>query len=130
MKHTLTRTGNRPLTFEGELVAHESTQIVNGKDHSRWHEITLYRATSGKFVIHVAYRTQWQGELDYEDVETCLGIDGATDWLRYEYDPCEHLVGYPEGSQFWTKQAKLMDDLTERYRNAVSNILKDFPEEI
>jgi hypothetical protein len=130
MKHTLTRTGNRPLAFEGEQIAHESTQIVNGKDHNRWHEITLYRAASSKFVIHIAYRTQWQGELDHDDAEAFNNTDEMIEWIRTKYSPGQFVSGFPEGPQFNYKRGRALHDLWDRYHHAVSHLLKEFPEDL
>ena len=125
---TLERTGNRPLQFEGEEIAHSDTQWSHGKDASRWHELTLYREKNGRYFLHIVYKTRWKGELENHTVEECGDGERLAEYLQYEYDPTGFLVGYPHGQQFEEKQARLVRDITARYQHAVSELLADLPE--
>jgi hypothetical protein len=132
-KITITRTGNRPLSFEGKLIADSDSQNMRGGS-SRWHELALYELANGKYVVHVKFRTQWQGELPRDDAEIRDTIERIADYLRGEYDPSMACVRLGrEGSGYDSireKEARRMAELQERYDMAVSALLAELPEEI
>lgn len=97
--YTLKRTGNRPLRFEGDLVAEESTKVMNGQENNRWHEFHLYRTSGGCFFLSVTYDSHWQGEERHCQVEELGSIESVTKFLRHEYDPLEFTAIWPEGSR-------------------------------
>lgn len=59
---TLHNDRGRNLRFRGEKVAGVSNRSYSGPRQSRWTEIDAYRTQSGRLVVHVVRRTQWQGE--------------------------------------------------------------------
>ena len=103
-------TGRLPLKLTGVILAQESTEVVNGSDRNRWHQVDVYQAT--KFVAHVQWRSRWQGE---QPNDTCLVDDtlrGLAERLL-AYDPLEFLVGFPEGAQFERKQERLEQSIID-----------------
>lgn len=129
-RYELERTGDRPLAFEGELLAEASTRTTDGFGSSRWHEMAVYRTHGGRIVLAVTWRTRWQGELDHHDVWILDTADEVADALK-GYAPTMYLMGFPPGRQFSEKQARLERDLTARYESAVSEVLAALgPEEI
>lgn len=78
---TLQRTGRRPVSFTGELLARVETSseqasgiYSGGVGHSS--EVRVYRAEfSGRYVVAVTRYSQWQGELTTHEVE--LFEDGS-----------------------------------------------------
>jgi len=127
-EYTVSRTGDAPLKFKGEMVASADGKWFNGKDQNRWHEITIFRTAGGKYVLSIEYRTQWQGEADAHDVEVCDDIEKVVDFLRF-HDPLEHLAGYPRGVQgFEEKQAALEESLRRRWDALLTEVLGEIPE--
>ena len=129
---TLTRTGDRPLTFEGDQIASANSRWAKGQESNRWHELCLYETTTNKFVLHIAYRTQWQGELNRDEALILSDIADVAMELR-AYDPGAGTATGPVGlgyEQFHQKQMKRLDDLRARYESAVSELLADMPERL
>ena len=124
----LERTGDRPLEFEGEIIAESDSRSVSGQDANRWHELTLYRTVSGKLILSITYCSQWQGEMEHHLVEETTEEDIAG--ILKCYDPCEFISGFPPYPQFQDKQARIEKDLRLRYEKAVSELLADLPEKI
>jgi len=128
---TLDRTGDRPLKFRGELIAEGDSQIIQGSDHNRWHELALYRHEDReRYILAIGYRTQWQGEAAHDDVFVCLSAAEACEIIRSTL-PTEHLMGFPLGDQYAGKQARLEKDLETRFFLAAEPLLKALgPEEL
>lgn len=127
----LPRTGLAPLKFRGELVAWSDGSRQGGREQNRWHELAVYRTAGGKFVVSVEYHTRWQGEQGHE---VAAVVDGPADVVRKlaEYDPAEDVQGYPPGPAYADKQARLVADVTRRYKAQVSEVLagEEFAEEV
>lgn len=122
-QHTLARTGQAPLKFTGELLKESDDERHN----NRWHELAVYRTTGGRYVVRIAYRTLWQGELARYAAEVVGGPDGVSRVLR-NYDPCGPVTGYPLGAAYAERQARLMADIRNRYNAQVSELLASAPE--
>lgn len=121
-EHTVPRTGQAPLTFRGECLASADGEVQGGKDRNRWHEISVYRTPKGAYVVRVAYKTRWQGELDHDFAETTTDASAVATILR-GYDPTEFVQGFPEGAAYESKQARMLADLRLRYESLVSEAL-------
>lgn len=61
MDFTLPRTGDRDLSFQGDLLATSSSRRGNAR---RWLELSLYRTTAGSYVVYGVGRTQVPDEVD------------------------------------------------------------------
>ena len=70
-QHVIERDGDMPLRFSGTAVGTASS-YEPGKD--RWTELTLYRTTSEKYVLHEEGMTDVDGE---EDRSTGWAADDA-----------------------------------------------------
>lgn len=122
----LERTGDAPLTFEGELIAESDGKFAAGKEQNRWHDIRLYKTAGGNYVLAVEFHTQWQGELPFF-FATQTSPEGIVEELRM-FDPCSPVMGFPPGPQYSDRQQNLMDWIEKRFRNQVSEILKNCEE--
>jgi len=113
------RTGNAPLEFDGERIAHATS---GNRDAARWHDLALYRTAGGKLVLEVVYRTRWQGEIEhFHGVVTDEA--SAADELQM-FDPMRAVMGFPPGGQYEQKQARLEQTLRAGYESAVSELLE------
>lgn len=125
---TLTRTGDRPLEFEGAEVASADTRQTQGPCENRWWNLALYRADSGKYVLHIGYRTQWQGEHATDTVYVADDAASAAELLHaHPYTAGIH--GYPPGRD--DRQARLEQMLRQCWEAGITELLADIePERI
>jgi hypothetical protein len=70
----LSRSGKRPLAFNGEQIATATT-----KDHNstRWTNIEVYETDQGMWIVGIANITCWQGERDSFSAEVFRDLDKA-----------------------------------------------------
>lgn len=125
-EYVLKRTGDRPLKFNGELVAEVGGKWHAGAEQNRWYEIRVYRTAGGKYVVEVAYETMWQGEDSYHYARVCNTIRDVLEEIEF-FDPLEYLLGYPPHPQFAVKQARLEQSLRQRWSVLVGEILSALP---
>lgn len=125
----ISRTGQPALRLDGYgLVATASSKAPNGPRQNRWHEIDLWCADGmlqgpeQRHCLAIRYRTQWEGELGHDFAELVLRR-GIGDAVR-EYDPLEHVVGYPPGEQYAAKREALHRAIRSGYEHAVSELLE------
>lgn len=123
----LRRTGDVPLAFEGDLLAESNGRVQAGRDHSRWHVLGVYRTKGGTYVVRIAYRTQYQGEMDHDLAMPVADATEVVAELRL-YNPTECVRGFPPHESFYERQAKLMDDIDHRYRRQIADLLSEHPE--
>lgn len=138
---TMPRTGDRPLTFAGELIASADGRRQGGKEANRWHELAVYRTARGNWIAAISYRTCWQGELD-ESLAQHVTVAPSDPPLKEQeigeaiaaffrhYDPTGAVKGYPDGAAYSEKQHKLLADIRFRYQSLVSELLANFAEEV
>lgn len=133
--YSLTRTGNTPLTFTGEQIAAEEGKHHAGREQTRWHNLYLYKTTGGAIVLQVQFCTLYQGELGREDAWILPPSDRKllSAWLgwklsSYCYEIEGRLRGFPAGEAYAKKQARLLQDVKERYLERVSDLLAALPE--
>jgi hypothetical protein len=125
---TLTRTGQPPLDFTGELVAESNGRVVANREQNRWHDLRLYRTAGGQYVLDITYRTEWVGEVSHHWAEI---VEPDTDYLTTllaGIDPCEHLQGFPDHPDFAHRQAKLEAWLRRRFEAQVSELIAQVPD--
>jgi hypothetical protein len=122
MEYTFPRTGKPPLVAEGELLA-EATSKAGDRGYlsQRWHTLTLVRAASGRFVLGIAYRfdRDWGREVPHDYAAV---TDDVAQALQ-DYDPIEHVNGFPPGAQFEKKQQRLLADMQRGYYDACGRLL-------
>lgn len=126
-KITLQRTGNRPLSFLGELVAETTTQTSSGPGESRWWEIALYHADNKKLILSIGYRTRWQSERARDDVIVVESAEEMTDMVR-AHDWATGIYGYDRHPE---KQERLMRTLGACWAEGMTEVLREIgPEEL
>jgi hypothetical protein len=124
--YTLTRSGNVPLSFTGELLAEQAGKWHRGKERSRYFELRLYKTKGGKYIVERVFKTYYKGEAGYNEAFACSTLQDAADVLR-KWDPAELPgVGLPPGKQFEAKQNFLMSNLRHMYQDRMTTLLADF----
>jgi hypothetical protein len=129
---TLTRTGQAPIRFEGELVAEASSRSHEGGPlQNRWHEIEIFLTECGRVLAHVEFCSRHQGEFHHHTVVDVLSPRplSLSSWLQ-SYDYRTGWQGYPSGEHYAERQARIEQAIGDGYRRAVSEVLAEFPEEL
>ena len=110
---TLDRGLQQPLSFTGELVAHQDgtsqrslwQSLVGG---GRWHSLSIFRTREGRWVIYITFRTRVKGELDNREAFWCdQPADLPAVFAQYQQ------VAFP------VIAARMIGDPAVRQRNAV-----------
>ena len=126
--YTLPRTGDAPLSFQGQLVVSSSSQqppTKRGRSEleTHWHELALYVTAAGKHVAAISYRSTWPGELE----DHCARVGTLSNCLRWfrEYDPTGPVRGFPlpHGPSFARRHSALLDQVEHGYDAALSQLL-------
>jgi len=126
-EYTLTRTGDRPLSFTGELLAVADGRIHSGQEQNRWHEIRVYKTAGGKYVLEIEYCTCWQGENSHHRGSVHSNTDALLANLR-DYNPIGRLIGFPPHPTYAEKQARLEESLRQRWETLVTEIFDEIPD--
>lgn len=92
--HTITRTGSRPLEFDGDLIHQDDTRATDGPGNSRWWSLALYRLADGRHVIHLEYQTQWESE---QGISLAWPVADAALVITFleTHNPLDPVRGYP-----------------------------------
>lgn len=121
-RFTIPRYAAAPLAFDGELLATASGQHTRpNKANSRWHELDLYLAESGKYVVAIRFRCSTRHDDPYDDAEVC---QTPADVVRFlgEYDPVEKVRGWPL-QQHAKEDARLREQLTSAFDRLASQVI-------
>lgn len=121
---TLDRSGQAPLQFTGELLSESDGLRQANKEHTRFHNVSIFRTQGGKYVLHICYETRWQGEVGYSWAVT-LSQPWHVAKAIEEYDPTSHVAGYPPHPTYEKRQQRLLEDIRSRWQQQVSDILCD-----
>jgi len=121
MTHKLTRTGDSPLVFDGEIISESDGQWHNGQEQNRYHSLAIYTC-GNRYVVAIEYCTNWQGEGSLALAEVCDDAGQVREFLR-DYDPTAPVVGFPPTKAYTERQKHLMDGIVQRYDAQVSEVL-------
>lgn len=116
---TLTRTGNRPIRFDGEQIASASTKAGQGPAESRWWDLALYRTAAGAYVVQIVYDTLWQGDSSRSDVYSCPDAAAVVDAVR-SHDHRRGIHGYHNPGE---RQERLLRALDAAYQAGITRLL-------
>ena len=81
--YKIRRDGERALAFTGRIIGSADDKSHNS---TRWEAVTIYRTASGRIVVEVEDRTQWQGESDHVRADSFSTATGAIGYLRHSYE--------------------------------------------
>jgi hypothetical protein len=117
-------TGLVPYRFNGSETESWSCQYVQGRDRSRWHEITLYSIdNSDAEVLAISYRTTWAGEVSHTEVYLIEDELEIANSLQL-YDPLKFLIGYPDGEAFRDKKIKQREEISRNWNSLKAEVYK------
>ena len=85
-KHTITRDGDRPIVFTGELIGSGSTHSNQGSNEFRYTDVYIYRTKGGKYVADVQHITRWQGERSTSKAAALNTPAEVVEWLKDDND--------------------------------------------
>lgn len=128
MEVQLLRSGQRPLAFDGELVAVAKSNGEFEKRYRRRFGLALHRTTSGTQILSLAMESDWPSESPGTFAAVVLPAEGTAAAIETQLDAWErveeYIPGYPEGSDNHRKhQAKLMRDLNNHLRGLGAELL-------
>ena len=143
----LSRTGERPIQFEGRQIAAATDGLQPFKkaktDSRRWHELRLFEHQDGRYVVAIGFRTGMETEsprdmaiVCQEQADVVYFLSGVGDPRdntdEHPCDPLECLEGFPDDPRFDQKQRNLEQRVTEDFEQRVTQILDqaNFVEEI
>lgn len=118
--HTLSRSGDSPLKFRGKLIASSGGQQFAGVSRNRWHELSVYSADTGEYVVRIEYHSQWQGESGLAAAHVCGSVADVKRVLR-AHEPIYGHVGYPDRDS--DRQRRLESLIRLQWDEAVSELL-------
>ena len=126
--YTLKRDGQRPLAFDGTLIA-ESRWHDYAHAPTRWYDLSVSQTTSGRYVVAWEYRSQWQGESDHYAAEDVLNLASVATLIE-GFDPCAWLIAYRpliersagQAEHYAARQAQVERALTTAYRAQVRDL--------
>ncbi len=121
-KIRLRRTGQPPLAFQGELVSYAGGRLDKPRERSRWHEIGIWRAVEGDYVVKVSYLSTWPGEAPLETVETRSDAHGVIELLS-NFDCTAPVKGFPLQPEFAARQQQLLAEIRAAYVQVVGAVL-------
>jgi len=78
-KVTLRRDGKRPLQFQGESIANDSTKTLNS---TRWTKADVFKTKGGKYVVGIGHITCWEGESEHYSAESFETLEQVADYLE------------------------------------------------
>lgn len=120
----LTRTGDAPLTFSGRILADVSGKRLGEGDVTRWHDLAIYETAAGQYVVAIAYRTTWKGEMARDTLAVVIDRNELRDALK-RYDPVAHVRGVPPGPQLAEKQARLAAMMRQQWDGLIAMALTE-----
>jgi hypothetical protein len=123
-EHKLPRTGDAPVRFRGAVLADVSGRWYAGRDQSRWHAVKVFRTAAGRHVVSIVYHTQWQGETNTHQVEIVDALHDAVARLR-AFNPVADVIGYPPTEAYSDRQSRLIEDITRRWRDLLTEVLTE-----
>ena len=123
----LPRTGLSAATFKGELLANvDGKNLPGSHKRSRWHEIAVYRAESGRFLVHVAFRVSNQHDSPNDQVRI---FDEPTDAISFLWNfDCTAAVRGWQGEKYERQDATLRTHLANNFDQLVSELSTMIPE--
>lgn len=120
----LTRTGDAPLAFSGRILANVSGKRPGEGDLPRWHDVTIYETAGGQYVVAIAYRTTWKGEIGRDTLAVVTGRSELRDALK-RHDPVAHVQVLPPGPQFAERQARMVAMVRQQWDGLVEMALTE-----
>jgi hypothetical protein len=84
-KYAVKRDGRPPIAFTGEKIGTGETDDGNrGNRGNRGTEVTIYRTKGGRFIAKVRRWSNWQGESERTEAESCATAAEVIDFLKGE----------------------------------------------
>lgn len=126
--HTLSRSGDTPLNFQGDLICGSPGSRQGGVKQVRYHDLAIFRDDLGRYIVQIRYVTSWSGESGHELVQPVCTLGEVVAFCR-AYDPTSHLhprpiyLGAPDRYATWLDHMR--ESLRTRYARQVRTIVCD-----
>jgi hypothetical protein len=116
---TLTRTGQRPLAFDGEEQFRATSRARSGPAETRWWELVIYRTADARAVMELNYLSQWETETEWSTAAVYPTMEALFDALE-QHNPLDPVRGYPDAPHYHAKQRTLEQSLRAAWATLVS----------
>lgn len=125
-EYLIQRSGLNPLKFTGTLIASSRGRDLcpDQENLIRWHDINLYQTSGGKYILHIQYVSEWEGEFSHSYARQ-FAREELGDVLR-DYNPIRYIMGFPPLPQYADKQRSLINWIKRRYDQQVVDLLAKF----
>ena len=128
---TLPRTGMTPIRFTGEILSHVSGRdLPKCESRQRWHELTLYRTDSDRFILHAAFRAETRYETDNDQVRVFDTLFLAAQWL-WQWHATRNCLAAVQGWQLERhreRDAALRRDLLNQMSSLITKLVEQVPQ--
>lgn len=124
--YTLIRSGMRPVSFTGTLLAAASSSRPEGIGAGRWHDLALYRTDAGSCVLEIVARSNEQDEGEHHLVRVGRSL-ADLDSTLLTYNPARILPDSPSADLSEGQLRSLRADLRRRWERAVTELMAPFP---
>ena len=130
--YTIKRTGQSPIKFSGNLLSETGGNYFNGQQLNRYHRLRLYKTASKRYVLEIEYRTCWEGEFDYNEVQAFADSQEVTYFLEtYDHWSKEYIADRLDSDNSRTSQIiKIFKHLVEDLLDPAKIGCDDFVEEL
>lgn len=122
-KIRLSRTALPELEFQGEQVIRLAGEDADGSTDGRWHDVAVYRADDGEWVVSIGYRTRQENETPDDFVETARSPKEVEEILSL-YDPTERVDRELLQGEGVKLRNTILQTLTRRYDAQVTKTLQ------
>ncbi|MBX3401583.1 MAG: hypothetical protein KF873_22870 [Gemmataceae bacterium] len=122
------RTGDTTLTGRGKLLAEvvNDSESKSQKDnrYRRWWNMRVWETIGGKYVLHIAFRTQTKFEADHDTSQVFKSLAEALLFARENYEPTKYfkVPTPPETDPNSQKFTWIVSKLREEYKDTVNTL--------
>ena len=114
--YKIRRDGERALAFTGRIIGQADDKSHNS---TRWTTVTIYRTSSGRIVVEVEDRTQWQGESDHVRADSFSTATGAIGYLRHDFEDNYDANLSPEAQEAIEDAAKNDEEFSTAFTETI-----------
>jgi len=124
----LSRAGDAPLKFRGELLTYNEDRYPGG-EQNRWWRLAVYRTEGKRLVVAVGYRTCWAAEADSDFAAPATDPSCVATLFREALETLiPNAIGYPPGEAYANRQIAMLQSLRCNFEQQMSEIFKELPE--
>jgi hypothetical protein len=129
-RYAVTRTGQRPLLFQGEEIVGVYGEWANGLLWLQYHNLTVYRTADNRYVLSIQYRTGCATIHEIEQPHDYAVMVADTNALRDEvarYDPLAYQLHRPLDGQDHNNLRRRYQEQVQTHLRLVQHVREGAP---